>query len=328
MNFLYKSDEAKLWLDSYTQKSLQEAVTPNNRCIDLLDVNNCTAVQYSEPPCVRLTKEIDGEVEEVTVRVAGILCSKILPPVLGLRSTKPEHVRYVRQFVRCSGLGSHAFAGQRVIFEQVYAAFVANPCVEQLDDFEFGLYEGHKCVDLHARHLTERRYVPSLPHIPFTPDIDPNHALEIARDTMFIRVEDNVVQYSKKIYEDDGSYSYEPLHPEEFKEGDVVEAVGTFVAFPKGKEGQYCMVFCLRGLTMLTSVFREDSRIVPNPILNVQRIEKREVRKKKRVKAPTAQALKRSFIQYGKRVEAHRKADSSMGGRDPIKDGGESRMEE
>ncbi|KAF6743205.1 hypothetical protein DFP72DRAFT_1080472 [Ephemerocybe angulata] len=306
MNYLYEVNDAKLWLESYTQQCLQDPMTSNNRYINLLDVNDCRVVEYSEPPCLRLTKEVEGEIEEVTVRVPGILCSKTLPPVLGLRSNKPEHVRYVRQFARCCGFGSHSFDEHAGIFKQVYAAFAAAPNLAELDDFDFGLYEGH--------HHISRLH----------PDIDPNHALEIARDTKFIRVEENVVQYSKRVTQDDGSYHYEPLHPEEFKEGDVVEAVGSFVAFPTGTAGEYCMVFCLRGLTMLTNTFREKSRLARNT--KIERTETREGRRKKRVKPPTTQALKRSFIQYGRRVEGGRRAESGTVGGDPTKAGDDSRM--
>ncbi|KAF6741297.1 hypothetical protein DFP72DRAFT_31314 [Ephemerocybe angulata] len=309
MNCLYDANEAKLWLDSYIQKSLQEEPTANTRYIDLLEVGKCKVVEYGEPPCVRLIQEVADSTEEVMVRVPGILCSKTLPPVHGLRSTKPEHVRYLRQFARLTGLGSDVFAEHKSVFKRVYDAFAAAPPVDNAFNFDFGLYEKHDCIDMHARYLTERRFVPSQPHIPFTPDVDPNHALDLARDTEFIRVEDNVVQYTKRISYEDGSHSYEPLDPEEFKEGDIVEAVGAFVAFPTGREGQFKMVFCLRALVMLTSSFREKSRKARSEML--ARVDPTEGRKKKRSKPPTAEALKRSFIQYGRRSEAGRGGDKS-----------------
>lgn len=70
--------------------------------------------------------------------------------------------------------------------------------VETLEPFNFGRYEGHPCIDLHARYLTERRYVPGEPTIPFTKDVDPHQILEEARGGKFVRVRDNVVQYMAK----------------------------------------------------------------------------------------------------------------------------------
>ncbi|KAF6741386.1 hypothetical protein DFP72DRAFT_1084092 [Ephemerocybe angulata] len=307
MNWLYDGTEAKLWLDSYVQRSLQEDVTENVRFLNQVDIEECSVAEYGEPPCMRLVKNINGITEEVTVRVPGILCSKTLPPVHALRSTKAEHVRYLRQFVRLTALGSESFNLYEGVFASIQDAFAAAPAVTEVEPFDFGVYEGYYGVDLHARYLTERRFVPSQRHIPFTADVDPNSVLEEARGGKFIRVEDNVVQYSRKVEEGDGTTHYEPCLPEDFREGDIVETTGTFVAFPTGRGGEYKMVFCLRSLTMLTSMFREKSRI-SKAVVPVK--DPREGRKRKRAKPPTAQSLKRSFIKYGRRN------DSSGGNRE------------
>lgn len=54
--------------------------------------------------------------------------------------------------------------------------------------------------------------------------------------------------------------SYEPIDPGAFKEGDIVEATGTFIAYPTALHATYKPVFCLRSLTMLNSSFREVRR--------------------------------------------------------------------
>lgn len=71
--------------------------------------------------------------------------------------------------------------------------------VDEVDPVSFGRYEGLPCIDLHTRYFTERRLVPGERTYPFTPDIDPNQALEDARGTKFVRVMDNVVQYSQVV---------------------------------------------------------------------------------------------------------------------------------
>lgn len=38
---------------------------------------------YTNPPCLRLVQDVDDGVEEVTVRMYGIICKRDLPPVLG-----------------------------------------------------------------------------------------------------------------------------------------------------------------------------------------------------------------------------------------------------
>lgn len=47
-------------------------------------VDACSASRFTKPPCLRLTMEEETGSLEVTVRVAGILCSKVLPPIHGL----------------------------------------------------------------------------------------------------------------------------------------------------------------------------------------------------------------------------------------------------
>lgn len=65
---------------------------------------------------------------------------------------------------------------------------------------------------------------------------------------------------------------FDTLPPGDFKEGDIVDAAVTFMAFPLGKEytrerPAYKLVIALRGLTLLTSEYREvsseDCFIVP-----------------------------------------------------------------
>lgn len=48
-----------------------------------VQLTDCRARLYSEPPCFRLVKGEGDETEEVTCRVAGIVCSKVLPPMVG-----------------------------------------------------------------------------------------------------------------------------------------------------------------------------------------------------------------------------------------------------
>lgn len=76
--------------------------------------------------------------------------------------------------------------------------------VVELEPFKSGSYEGHYAIDLHCRYLSERRSVDGQATIPFTSDIDPHHILEEARGTKFVRVMDNVVQYSQLVSTEDG----------------------------------------------------------------------------------------------------------------------------
>lgn len=105
----------------------------------------------------------------------------------------------LRQFVRLTGLGIPSFDDYLESLERVKSKFTHKAGFGMLDTPGEALYEGHRAIDLHTRYLTERRLVEGERHIPFPPDIDPNQALEEVRGGNLIRVEDNVVQYMKKI---------------------------------------------------------------------------------------------------------------------------------
>ncbi|KAF6747099.1 hypothetical protein DFP72DRAFT_1075745 [Ephemerocybe angulata] len=279
MNWRYEAENARLRLDSFIQQSTQ--VGEERSGSTFAGLKPGTVVEYSEPPCLRMIKESDGSQEEVAVTVPGIFCDKTLPPVFGLRSHKFEHVRYLRQFVRLTGLGSNNFQDGLAGFSDIETEFQKYPEVTKLTGFDFGVYESEPCVALHARYLTERRLVRSQRHIPFPPEIDPNHALEDARDWQFIRAEDNAVQYAKKTVEKDGTVRIEPLRPEDFKEGDLVEATGAFVAYPSSKVGD---------------TFREAAQVKRKATMEEAQVKKPP---RKKTKMPTAMNLKRAHISYG-----------------------------
>jgi hypothetical protein len=60
----------------------------------------------------------------------------------------------------------------------------------------------------------------------------------------------------------DGRPRYETIPPKEFKEGDIVEAGVSFVAYPLGNNGPYKLVLVLRSLALVSSEFREVSNTI------------------------------------------------------------------
>lgn len=49
------------------------------------------------------------------------------------------------------------------------------------------------------------------------------------------------------------------MDPAEFREGDIVEATGVFIAYPTAEKDHHKCVFTLRSLTLLDSSVREVS---------------------------------------------------------------------
>ncbi|KAF6755130.1 hypothetical protein DFP72DRAFT_1067858 [Ephemerocybe angulata] len=260
MNWRYEAENARLWLDSYLQQATQVGDDSSGSALAGLEPG--TVVGYSEPPCLRMVKESADVQEEVSVTVAGILCDKTLPPVFALRSHKFEHVRYLRQFVRLTGLGSNNFQESLAGFGAIEAEFRKCPGVTKLTGFDFGVVITTGCAT-----RTGSRVVP--------------RGVRDARDSDFIRAEDNVVQYAKKTFEKNGTARIEPARPEDFKEGDVVEATGAFVAYPSSKDGD---------------TFREAAQLKRKAAMEEAQVKKPA---RKKMKMATATNLKRAHISYG-----------------------------
>lgn len=55
-------------------------------------------------------------------------------------------------------------------------------------------------------------------------------------------------------------HSNVPMNPGDFKEGDIVEATGAFIAYPTATKKHYKAVFTLRSLTLVDSSVREVCR--------------------------------------------------------------------
>lgn len=71
----------EIYLNAYMARADQEdSSMPTLRNLNLAE---CRVVPFSGPPCMRLVKGEGESMEEVTCRIPGIICSKVLPPVTG-----------------------------------------------------------------------------------------------------------------------------------------------------------------------------------------------------------------------------------------------------
>jgi hypothetical protein len=56
-------------------------------------------------------------------------------------------------------------------------------------------YEGHVCIESHARYFTDRDLVPYEKNEPFLKGVDPNNVLRSIQPESFIHAQDNRVEY-------------------------------------------------------------------------------------------------------------------------------------
>ncbi|KAJ2911792.1 hypothetical protein MD484_g8622, partial [Candolleomyces efflorescens] len=258
MNSEYNSDAARATLKKLLAD--QEGSPEGAEMLVNVQLDHLNVTAFREPDCLRLTQLVQSEVEEVHVKVVGVLCSKTLPPIdRELRAQGAKHVRKLRQFCKISGLGLPEFDSLRTKVEHVWAQFAAQAGDKLVQPVSFACHEGDYAIDVHARYFTDRQATPGSKHIPFTRDVDPLSILDDLRGSMFIHGPDNYVQYCKKVEREDGlGYRYEYLAPANLKEGDIVEATISFIAYPFGESG-YKLVLALRALALLSSEEREKS---------------------------------------------------------------------
>ncbi|KAJ2914405.1 hypothetical protein MD484_g6005, partial [Candolleomyces efflorescens] len=297
MNRFYDQQAAARSLDAYMIKCLQ--TSDEGDYIGNLELNSATISAFQNPDCLRLTRTQNGELEEVVVRVPGILCFKTLPPVdRPLSANTIRHVRNLRQYVRISGLGSDTFNEFEDIVKSVHKMFSDHKGPDSSIPLPVkSAFESHFALDLHARYLTDRRVAPNERHIPFTDDVDPIRVLEGLRGARFIHTAENEVQYLKKGYDNDNMVSYERLPPREFKEGDMVEASFSFIAYSLGENKGYKLVLQLRSLALLSAEYRENSeRRREEDMVNALQCQSSESRKRAQDSDVHTNPIRRRYI--------------------------------
>lgn len=117
------------------------------------------------------------------------------------------------------------------------------------------------------------------------------------------------------------------MDPGQFKEGDIVEAAVTFMAFPlakdvPGRDVGYKLVTTLRGLTLVTSEYREVRSHILNKVLHNDdhELQRSKITPKVKVREPsrsrsrtpltmTPNRLKRKYAPYS----ATGRGDQTMG---------------
>lgn len=65
-------------------------------------------------------------------------------------------------------------------------------------------YEGHSCIETHARYWTDRHLVPHEQNEAFAPMVDPLGSLATIQPSTFIHGPDNIVEYCVKNVDADG----------------------------------------------------------------------------------------------------------------------------
>jgi hypothetical protein len=108
-------------------------------------------------------------------------------------------------------LGTLAFDVMHDKLHDIVAKFADAVAPKKVQSVCFNEYEGDIAIDAHTRYFTERRHAPHEKHLPFGPDVDPVHALDILRGSTWIHAAENQVEYMVKRFQGDGRFRYDPM---------------------------------------------------------------------------------------------------------------------
>ncbi|KAH6909729.1 hypothetical protein BKA70DRAFT_1561420 [Coprinopsis sp. MPI-PUGE-AT-0042] len=223
-----------------------------------LDIEAFCVTGFANPDTYRLTARKDRDAE-AHFRLSGIICSKVLPPIISKpRIAEEKHLRNLRQFVKVTGFASPTFHEIQDKLDDIMDLFRQALGPLKLTSTEGKLWEGQVAVDCHARYFTDRESASQEKHLEFGEGVDPMNILDDLRGASLIHGSDNKVEYLTKMQDPDGVWGYEECNPSVFKEGDVVEVVVSFIAVPV-KGGSYKLVTSMKALSLISNEVRVQS---------------------------------------------------------------------
>ncbi|PPQ65707.1 hypothetical protein CVT26_000324 [Gymnopilus dilepis] len=214
----------------------------------------------NEPPSYRLKDRGSVDPEEITFRVRGIMCQKRLPPIYQARNTLT--LGYLRQTVQLVTFMPNSHFGDYFakindlthLFNTSVGGQVLPPATQK--------YEGHASLVISNPYFTSRSLTPTMESMALGTSVDPTGFLSRNQPQNFHHTMDNEVVYLKEIA-DAQSVRFQVLPPDQFENGDIVEAQFSFVAFPVAKNKQeFQLRMCLRALILIDDSFRRASMMV------------------------------------------------------------------
>ncbi|KAF8075764.1 hypothetical protein FPV67DRAFT_1407739 [Lyophyllum atratum] len=217
-----------------------------------------------QPKTWRLVCDGGGsENEEVVFSVQGSILQKDLPPFLGKPPSVRSKIKYLRQNITLSGLGTPTFRDAMRSTGEIFGLFdrqfnegFLQPWVATMDPSG-----GEDLLEASNRYLTPKRDASAASAVEFDHEVDPKGTLQAMAGNDHFHTDDNVVLYYKRRTEDDGRYSYQKIGPQSFRTGDIVEIQVSFVVVPlKGEK--YKMISVLRSIAFIDGNFKQVSQAI------------------------------------------------------------------
>ncbi|KAF9471244.1 hypothetical protein BDN70DRAFT_901494 [Pholiota conissans] len=222
-------------------------------------------IQREEPLSWRLSmfNLEDGLMDNAYIRMKGIVCSKILPPISkpGPAGSLAKLRPHLCQAITVTRLGSGQFDNYIQNMEHIYLAFMNHFPDGKLDKWEPTRYQGVMALDAHAHYFTQKHFVPSSESIPFHSTVDPDGVLENIRGEDMVHAADNDVDYFVQLHDTENKPIIKRTSPGNFRIGDIVEIMMVILAYP-AKDKRYKLMPLLRGILLLNQSYRDEAAIL------------------------------------------------------------------
>ncbi|KAF8068805.1 hypothetical protein FPV67DRAFT_1414586, partial [Lyophyllum atratum] len=156
--------------------------------------------------------------------------------------------RYLRQRISISGLGAASFEAAMQSASEVYGLFDREFVDGALESFATSDRSGEDTLDASNRYFTSGRDALPDEGVPFSKDVDPKGILQAMTGEGYVHTEDNEVLYFHR------RIRHEPLRPQAFRIGDIVEIQVSFIVVPMKGE-RYKMMTVLRSIALIDGTF-------------------------------------------------------------------------
>ncbi|KAM6491408.1 hypothetical protein JOM56_013182 [Amanita muscaria] len=222
---------------------------------DVLDDTTITSI--ARPKIMKLTKPAlmdDGSpgLEEVVLRLQGIICNQSLPPVTKQTRIENRQRRYIRQTVELTSLGSPYFTDTLHKIHDINEQFSRNLPPNAMETWNSQQFEGHPSLIASNRYFTNRHDQSHHPHVPLGANVDPDGVLQQAMGDEFVHLHENQVEYFEAVKIGGVINKHKKINPIKFRIGDIVEAQISFVTYQL-RGNKYKLIVVLRAITLLDS---------------------------------------------------------------------------
>ncbi|KAF8883848.1 hypothetical protein BD779DRAFT_1674379 [Infundibulicybe gibba] len=233
-----------------------------------------SAVRIGNPPVWRLIKTTDessapgtevgttGEMEELVVSVQGIIVGRDeLPPFASKISPNSKHLRYIRQGVSISGLGTTSFMNAIDSLKKIYALFSRSVGSTNLQSGTPTTTLGdYPTIEAFNRYFTAKKAGAREREYALSVDVDPFGTLAGALGTGYYHGEDNIVNYYERTNDSHGDHRYLPAAPVKMQVGDIIEIQMSLIVVPL-RGGLFKMSSVLRSVTLMDGQYTQNATV-------------------------------------------------------------------